>query len=102
MLLPSSEGEAMVLMAVTCPYDQSDHLTKRGTTETAKHRYRCHHPHCPHQSFLLQPAYNGRLPASKAQMIAMALHGNGIRETARIRGISTDTVLNALKKRVNP
>ena len=31
-------------------------------------------------------------------MIAMALHGNGIRDTARVLGISTDTVLNELKK----
>jgi transposase-like protein len=39
----------MVLIVVTCPYCQSDHITKRGKTETAKQRYRCHNPHCPHQ-----------------------------------------------------
>jgi transposase-like protein len=62
----------MVLIAVTCPYCQSDHITKRGKTETDKQRYRCHNPHCPHQSFLLHPAYKGRLPAIKAQIIDMA------------------------------
>jgi transposase-like protein len=91
----------MVLIAVTCPYCQSDHITKRGKTETDKQRYRCHNPHCPHQSFLLHPAYKGRLPAIKAQIIDMALNGSGIRDTARVLGISTDTVLNELKKRVN-
>src|SRR5262245_6540756 len=34
-------------------------------------------------------------------MIDMALNGSGIRDTARVLGISTDTVLNELKKRVN-
>ena len=47
----------MVLIAVTCPYCQSDHITKRGKTDTDKQRYRCHNPNCPHQSFLLHPAY---------------------------------------------
>ncbi len=45
----------MVLIAVTCPYCQSDQITKRGKTDTDKQRYRCHNPNCPHQSFLLHP-----------------------------------------------
>jgi transposase-like protein len=89
----------MVLMAVTCPYCQSDHITKRGKTDTDKQRYRCHNPHCPHQSFLLHPAYNGRLPEIKEQIIDMALNGSGLRDTARVLGISPDTVLNELKKK---
>jgi insertion element IS1 protein InsB len=89
----------MVLIAVTCPYCQSDLITKRGKTETGKQRYRCHNPHCPRQSFLLNPAYKGRLPEIKAQIIDMALNGSGIRDTARVLGISTDTVLNELKKK---
>jgi insertion element IS1 protein InsB len=92
----------MVLIAVTCPYCQSDHITKRGKTATDKQRYRCHNPNCPHQSFLLHPAYKGRLPAIKAQIIDMALNGSGIRDTARVLGISTDTVLNELKKKSQP
>ena len=89
----------MVLIAVTCPYCHSDHITKRGKTETAKQRYRCHNPHCPHQSFLLNPAYQGRLPAIKEQIIDMALNGRGIRDIARVLGISADTVLSALQKK---
>jgi transposase-like protein len=92
----------MVLIAVTCPYCQSDHITKRGKTETDKQRYRCHNANCPHQSFLLRPAYKGRLPEIKAQIIDMALNGSGIRDTARVLGISTDTVLNELKKKRQP
>jgi transposase-like protein len=92
----------MVLIAVTCPYCESDHITKRGKTETDKQRYRCHNPTCPHQSFLLNPTYKGRLPEIKEQIIAMALNGSGIRDTARVLGISPDTVLNELKKKRQP
>jgi transposase-like protein len=89
----------MVLIAVTCPYCQSDCIAKRGKTETGKQRYRCQNPDCPHQSFLLNPAYKGRLPKIKEQIIDMALNGNGICDTARVLGISTDTVINELKKK---
>ncbi len=40
-----------------------------------------------------------RLPEIKAQIIDMALHGSGIRDTARVLGISIDTVMNELKKK---
>lgn len=89
----------MILMAVTCPYCQSDHIAKRGKTQTDKQRYRCQNPDCPHQSFLLNPAYKGRSSAIKTQMIDMALSISGIRDTARVLGISTDTVINELKKK---
>jgi transposase-like protein len=92
----------MVLIAMTCPYSHSDHITKRRKTATDKQRYRCHNPHGPHQSFLLHPASQGRLPAIKAPMIAMARHGSGRRDTVRVLGISTDTVLNELKKKRQP
>ena len=89
----------MVLIAVTCPYCQSDRITKRGKTDTGKQRYRCQNPDCPHLSFLLNPAYKGRLPEIKEQIIDMALNGSGIRDTARVLGVSTDTVLSELKKK---
>jgi transposase-like protein len=88
----------MVLITVTCPYCQSDHITKRGKTNTDKQRYRCHNPNCPHHSFLLNPAYKGRLPEIKAQIIDMTLNSSGIRHTARVLSISTDTVINELNK----
>src|SRR5688572_16450503 len=90
----------MVLIAVMCPYCQSDCITKRGQTDTGKQRYRCQNPDYPHQSFLLNPAYKGRLPDIKEQIIEMALHGSGICDTARVLGLSTDTVLSEIKNRV--
>ena len=89
----------MVLITVTCPHCQTDQIAKRSKTDTGKQRYRCQNPSCPHQSFLLNPAYKGRLPEIKTQIIDMALNGSGIRDTARVLGISTDTVINELKKR---
>ncbi len=83
----------MALIAVTCPYCQSDHVAKRGKTDTGKQRCRCQNADCSHQSFLLNPAYKGRLPEIKEQIIDMALSGSGIRDTARVLGISIDTVL---------
>ena len=90
----------MVLMAVTCPYCQTDLIAKRGKTETEKQRSRCQNSDCPHQSFLLNPSYKGRSPELKERIVDMALSGSGIRDTARVLGISTDPVLNELKKRV--
>ena len=78
----------MVRIPVSCPYCQSDQVVKRGKTNTGKQRYRCQNPECSHQSFLRDPAYRGRLPAIKQQVIEMSLNGRGIRDTARVLKIS--------------
>jgi transposase-like protein len=92
----------MVGMSVVCPYCQSDHIVKRGKTETDKQRYRCHNEKCSHHSFLLDPAYKGRLPEIKQQVIEMSLNGSGVRDTARVLQISTATVIQELKKKGQP
>ena len=89
----------MVLISVCCPYCQSEHVIKGGKTDTGKQRYRCHNPACAHQSFLLDSAYKGRSPEIKQQVIDMSLNGSGVRDTARVLGISPTTVIHELKKR---
>jgi transposase-like protein len=89
----------MVFTPVPCPHCQSEQVTKRGKTDTGKQRYRCQNPDCSHQSFLLDPAYRGRLPEIKQQVIEMSLNGSGVRDTARVLKISTATVIHELKKR---
>jgi insertion element IS1 protein InsB len=89
----------MVRIAVRCPYCHSDQMIKRGKTATAKHRYRCQNLDCPHQSFVLDPASKGRLPDIKQQVIEMRLTASGVRDTARVLQISTDTVIKELKKK---
>jgi transposase-like protein len=95
----------MALITVRCPYCHSDQIIKRGKTDPDKQRYRCQNPDCLHQSFVLDPAYKGRLPDIKQQVIEMSLNASGIRDTARVLKISTDTVIKELRKkgrRLNP
>ena len=89
----------MVFTPVPCPHCQSEQVIKRGKTDTGKQRYRYHNPDCSHQSFLLDPAYRGRLPEIKQQVIETSLNGSGVRDTARVLKISPTTVINTLKKR---
>jgi transposase-like protein len=91
----------MVLVPVLCPHCRSDQVSKGGKTETGKQRYRCQQTDCSHRSFVLDPAYNGRLPHIKEHIIDMALNGSGIRDTARVLKISPTTGIDALKKTVD-
>jgi transposase-like protein len=54
---------------------------------------------CPRRSFVLDPAYKGRMPEIKQQVIDMSVNGSGIRDTARVLQISPTTVINELKKK---
>jgi transposase-like protein len=89
----------MALIAVRCPYCHSDQISNRGKTATDKQRYRCHNPDCPHQSFARDPADKGRRPDIKPQVIEMSLHASGIRDTARVLKVSTDTVIKEWRKK---
>jgi len=51
------------------------------------------------QSFLLDSAYKGRSPQVKQQVIELSLNGSGVRDTARVLGISPTTVIQELKKK---
>ena len=59
----------MVWKLVVDPYCHGDQVVKRGKSDTGKQRYRCQNEACAHQSFLLDPAYKGRLPTVKQQVI---------------------------------
>ena len=89
----------MVLLPVRCPYCQSEHVIKGGKTDTGKQRYCCHNLCCSHQSFLLDSASKGRSPQIKQQVSDLSLNGSGVRDTARVLGISPTTVIHELKKK---
>src|SRR5256884_9367218 len=89
----------MTFIAVRCPHCQSEQIVKRGKTGCGTQRYLCQNPTCATGSFLLDYRYLGRLPEVKQQIIAMSLNASGIRDTARVLRISTDTVLRALRKK---
>jgi insertion element IS1 protein InsB len=91
----------MVLIPVLCPHCQSDQVIKGGKTQAGKQRYKCQNADCSHYSFQLDLTYKGRLPEVKEQIVDMALNGSGIRDTARVLKISSATVINELKKRID-
>ena len=89
----------MVLIPVRCLYCHSEHVIKGGKTDTGKQLYRCHNPSFFHRSFLLDSADKGRAPQVKQQVIELSLNGSGVRDTARVLGISPTTVMQELKKK---
>jgi insertion element IS1 protein InsB len=88
----------VVVVAVQCPECGSCEVVKYGRQANGEQRYRCQNPNCERRIFLLQYHDKGRLPEVKRQIVDMALHGSGIRDTARVLRISPTTVLTTLKK----
>ena len=87
----------MVLEAIACPHcGQIQAVKRHGTTPQGSQRYRCY-ACC--RSFLRHYRHQARLRAVQAQITEMALHGSGIRDTARVLKISPTTVLAHLKKK---
>ena len=57
---------------------------------------------CAGRTFLLEYSYPGQSPAVKEQIVEMALNASGIRDTARVLHVSTNTVMTELKKTIVP
>ncbi|XHX78379.1 MAG: IS1-like element transposase [Stenomitos frigidus ULC029] len=74
-------------------------VMKHGTTAAGNQRYRCQNPEYSRSSFIREYGDQGSLPEVKRQISDMAINGSGVRDTARVLGISLTTVLEALKKR---
>jgi transposase-like protein len=81
----------MVRKSISCPTCQSTAVVKYGQTAAGKQRFRWQSPLCSRQTFLLEYVYKGRLPEVKQQSVDLALHGSGIRDTARVLHISPTT-----------
>ena len=89
----------MTFIAVRCPHCESEQIVKRGKTHCGTQRYLCQNTACARGSFLLDYRNRGCLPEVKQQIIDMSLNASGVRDTARVLRISTDTVLSELKKK---
>ena len=81
----------MTSIAVRCPQCQSAQIVKRGKTSCGTQRSLCQNTACIPQSFLLDSRYRGYVPEVKHTIIAMSLNASGVRDTARVLCISTDT-----------
>ena len=89
----------MIFIAVQCLHCHSEQIVKRGKTRRGTQRYLCQNMACAQGSFLLDYRNRGCLPEVKHTIIDMSLNASGVRDTARVLGISTDTVLSELKKK---
>jgi insertion element IS1 protein InsB len=94
-----NEEWLMTFIAVRCPHCDSKQIVKRGKTYRGTQRYLCQNTTCARGSFLLDYCNRGCLPEVKQQIIDMSLNASGVRDTARVLRISTDTVLSELKKK---
>ena len=82
-----------------CPQCQGTDIVRHGKTPQGKPRYRCQETSCPGGTFLFDYSYPGQSPHIKEQIVAMAMHASGIRDTARVLHVSPTTVMKELKKR---
>jgi transposase-like protein len=88
----------MILQILHCPHCHGTDIVRHGQTRQGKQRYRCREQRCAGRTFLLDYSYPGQSPAVKEQIVEMALNASGIRDTARVLHISTNTVMTELKK----
>jgi insertion element IS1 protein InsB len=89
----------MATILVSCPLCGQHQVVKRGKTQEGKQRFLCVNAECEKKTFILDYSYNGALPEVKSLIVEMALNGGGIRDTARVLGVSPTTVIQELKKR---
>ena len=89
----------MAVVEVQCPECGSCEVVRYGRQANGEQGYRCNNGDCERRIFLLQYHNTGYLPAVKQQMVDMALNGSGIRDTARVLGVSPMTVMSTLKKK---
>ena len=73
-------------------------MIRHGQASNEKQRFLCRNDGCG-KTFIQEYSDKGRLPEIKQRIVEMAVNGSGIRDTARVLGVSTDTVINELKKR---
>ena len=88
----------MVSIPVQCPRCHSTEVIKAGKQANGTQRYQCQNGQCERRIFLLQYQDRGRIPEIRRQVVAMAINGSGIRDTARVLRISPTTVIAVLKK----
>jgi hypothetical protein len=83
----------MIIQVLHGPHCQGTDIVRHGNTRQGKQRYRCRA--CRQgrgRTFLLDYSYAGQSPEIKEQIVKMAMNASGIRDTARVLHVSTNTV----------
>ncbi|HJW31286.1 MAG TPA: IS1-like element transposase [Saprospiraceae bacterium] len=88
----------MILIPVKCQMCGSTDVVRDGKQANGAQRYRCNNTACERKIFLLHDDQKGRRPEVKKKILDMAVNGRGIRDPARVLGISPVTVIKELKK----
>jgi transposase-like protein len=97
---PSTQSSSlMIIQVLHCPHCQGTDIVRHGKTRQGKQRYRCREKRCAGRTFLLDYSHPGQSPEVKEQIVEMAMNASGIRDTARVLHVSTNTVMKELKKR---
>lgn len=82
---------------ITCRYCGADDIAKNGRSENGAQRYCC--GGCG-RSFQHEYTYNAWKPGVKEQIEKQTLNSSGIRDIGRNLGISPNTVVSELKKKL--
>ena len=90
-----------VWLPVQCIHCHSTDVVKNGKSPLGKQRYRCQNEDCPYSTFVLEYSYPGRSKQVKQKIVEMSLNGSGVRDIARVLQVSTNTVMQELKKRAS-
>lgn len=80
---------------ISCAFCGSEDLQKNGHSPNGTQRWKC--KDCQ-KYFQLLFSHKGRLRDVKDKIIEMTTNGSGIRDTARVLGISPHTVISEVKK----
>jgi transposase-like protein len=86
------------IIKVKCPFCESEAVSKNGHNKNGKQVYRCNNIECKRRSFTEEYTNKAYDPKIREQVLKMAVDCTGTRATARILGISKDTVTAILKK----
>ena len=86
------------IIKVKCPFCESEAVSKNGFNKKGKQVYRCNNTECKRCSFSEEYTKKAYDPKIREQVLKMAVDCTGTRATARILGISKDTVTAILKK----
>ncbi|MCI5219583.1 MAG: IS1 family transposase [Candidatus Electrothrix sp. LOE2] len=84
---------------IRCRYCGADDLVRNGRSENGTQRYRCNE--CG-KSFQNEYSYNAWKPGVKERIETRTLNSSGIGDIGRNLGISKNTVISELKKKLPP
>jgi transposase-like protein len=87
----------LAAVPVQCLQCHRSYVVKYGKQANGTQRYRSNGPDGTRRNFLLQYHNTGCLPETKQRIVDLMLNGCGMRDTVRVLGVSSATIINTLK-----